>query len=65
MGLLKQWSSEGKLSPDLLRKFTLYLDLLVEWNSRINLTGLRSREKMEEILIGESLLALNVPSLGR
>jgi 16S rRNA (guanine527-N7)-methyltransferase len=57
MALLKQWSSEGVLSPLVFERLNQFLDLLVEWNERINLTGLRSREEMERLLLGESILA--------
>jgi 16S rRNA (guanine527-N7)-methyltransferase len=54
---LKQWSSEGLLPQATSEKLTQFLDLLVGWNERINLTGLQSREEMENLLIGESVLA--------
>ena len=60
MAPLKQWSSDGLLTPRSVDQLNFFLDLLLEWNQRINLTGLRSREEMEEILIGESILALRV-----
>ena len=60
MALLKQWSSEGLLSSVTFEKLTQFLDLLVEWNQRINLTGLRSRDEMERLLIGESIMAVRV-----
>jgi 16S rRNA (guanine527-N7)-methyltransferase len=56
MALLKQWSSEGLLSPAAFENLTRFVDLLAEWNQRINLTGLGSREEMESLLIGESIL---------
>jgi len=57
MALLKQWSSEGLLPRVVFERLTQFLDLLEEWNQGINLTGLRSREEMEELLVGESILA--------
>jgi 16S rRNA (guanine527-N7)-methyltransferase len=57
MTLLSKWKDEGLLtlkSYDSLQKF---IDLLVQWNSIINLTGLTSHEAIEEILVGESVLA--------
>lgn len=66
MALLKQWSSEGILPPVVFEKLNQFLDLLVEWNERINLTGLRSREEMERLLIGESVLAVRAfPMFGK
>lgn len=60
MGILKQWSSEARLSPEVHEKLSQFLDLLVEWNRRINLTGYKTREEMEELLVGESLLAAEI-----
>src|SRR5687768_12888200 len=66
MALLKQWKSEGLLTQISYEKLTLFLDLLEEWNPKINLTGLRSRAEIEEILIGESILASRAcPLTGR
>ena len=57
MGLLQQWSSEGRLEFEAATKLSTFVDLLIEWNPRINLTGLTSRTAIEEVLIGESVLA--------
>jgi 16S rRNA (guanine527-N7)-methyltransferase len=61
--MLKQWTSEGLLPPNTTGKLSRFLDLLTQWNARTNLTGLRSRPEMEEILIGESLFAAKALSL--
>jgi 16S rRNA (guanine527-N7)-methyltransferase len=55
--MLNRWTSEGILTPATAEKLNTFLDLLFEWNTRVNLTGLHSRSEMEEILVGESLLA--------
>ena len=66
MGLLQQWSSEGFLTPEAAGKLSTYVDLLIEWNPRINLTGLTSRPEIVEILVGESVLAARaVPLAGK
>ncbi|WP_255460770.1 16S rRNA (guanine(527)-N(7))-methyltransferase RsmG [Edaphobacter albus] len=41
----------------LLPQLSLYLDLLVKWNSRTNLTAIRSPEEMVQRHFGESLFA--------
>ena len=60
MTILKQWIAEGFLTPATFQKLDLFLTLLEQWNARVNLTGLRSRPEMEEILIAESLSAARV-----
>jgi len=57
MALLAKWKAEGLLNDSAFEKLGLFADLLLQWNSRINLTGLTSRESVEEILICESILA--------
>jgi 16S rRNA (guanine527-N7)-methyltransferase len=34
-----------------------FVDLILEWNPRINLTGFKTRPEIEDILVGESILA--------
>lgn len=51
------WKEAG-ISPDAASKLSLFVDLILEWNARINLTGLRTRTEIEERLIGESVAAL-------
>jgi len=46
------------LSSPSLAKLSAFTDLILRWNSRINLTGYRTREQVDELLIGESVLAL-------
>ena len=57
MSLLLKWKDEGKLDPLIFAKLQEFIDLLIQWNSRINLTGLHSRDTIEEALIEESILA--------
>lgn len=45
------------LSPELIARLALYLDLLVRWNERTNLTSIRTPEEMVRRHFGESLFA--------
>lgn len=45
------------LAPAQLAKFAAYLDLLVRWNAKINLTAVRGAEQMVTRHFGESLFA--------
>jgi 16S rRNA (guanine527-N7)-methyltransferase len=56
----KHWKDSAILSPNSLEKLTKFTDLILLWNSRINLTGYRSQKHVEELLIGESVLAAEV-----
>lgn len=49
---------KDNLSPTSVSKLSTFTDLILRWNSRINLTGYRTREEIDELLIGESVLAL-------
>ncbi len=50
-------------SPLLLSQLSVYLDLLVKWNDRTNLTAIRSPEEMVRRHFGESLFAaLHLPA---
>ena len=51
-----QW--KDSLSPSSLDKLSSFTDLILFWNSRINLTGYRTRQEIDEVLIGESVLAM-------
>jgi 16S rRNA (guanine527-N7)-methyltransferase len=39
-------AGEPELDPELARRFGLYLSLLVRWNARLNLTGIRDEEEI-------------------
>jgi 16S rRNA (guanine527-N7)-methyltransferase len=45
------------LSPSQLAHISTYIDLLIRWNSRINLTAIRDPEEIVARHFGESLLA--------
>jgi 16S rRNA (guanine527-N7)-methyltransferase len=45
------------LSPSQLAHISTYIDLLIRWNSRINLTAIRDAEEIVTRHFGESLLA--------
>jgi 16S rRNA (guanine527-N7)-methyltransferase len=51
-----QW--KDNLSPSSLEKLSAFTDLIIRWNSRINLTGYRTRQEIDDLLIGESVLAV-------
>jgi 16S rRNA (guanine527-N7)-methyltransferase len=44
-------------SPEILPKLSLYLDLLLKWNARTNLTAIREPEEIVRRHFGESLFA--------
>jgi 16S rRNA (guanine527-N7)-methyltransferase len=45
------------LDPNLLAQFSTYLDLLLKWNARTNLTAIRDPEEIVRRHFGESLFA--------
>jgi 16S rRNA (guanine527-N7)-methyltransferase len=45
---------EPPLSPDQLHQISIYIDLLLRWNSRINLTAIRHSEEIVTRHFGES-----------
>jgi 16S rRNA (guanine527-N7)-methyltransferase len=49
---------KDRLSSTSVSKLSSFADLILRWNSSINLTGYRVHEQIEELLIGESVLAL-------
>lgn len=54
----RRWRDDPRLSESVLQKLSGFATLIQEWNGRINLTGFRTLEEIEDVLIGESLLAL-------
>jgi 16S rRNA (guanine527-N7)-methyltransferase len=48
---------EAQLPPSDLERISMYIDILVRWNSRINLTAIRDREQIVTRHFGESLFA--------
>ncbi|MGH9862105.1 MAG: RsmG family class I SAM-dependent methyltransferase, partial [Candidatus Acidiferrales bacterium] len=51
------------LPPEGLTQLRSYLDLLLHWNRRVNLTGLREPRDIVRRLFGESLFLTTVVSL--
>ncbi len=45
------------LSPAQLHNISTYIDILVRWNARVNLTGIRNEEEIVTRHFGESLFA--------
>ncbi len=50
----------GRLSPELLQQLQQYLELLLRWNARMNLTAVRRPEAIVTRPFGESLFAARV-----
>src|SRR5215467_1722684 len=46
-----------QLTPKDLERISIYIDILVRWNSRVNLTAIREPEEIVTRHFGESLLA--------
>ncbi len=63
MSILKQWKDEARLSEEAFARLSLFRDLILEWNPRINLTGFKDAHQIEEVLIGEAVLASREVSL--
>jgi 16S rRNA (guanine527-N7)-methyltransferase len=55
--LLRPFTTDVPPSPQILGQLQLYLDLLLLWNARINLTAVRSPEQIVVRHFGESLFA--------
>jgi 16S rRNA (guanine527-N7)-methyltransferase len=58
--LLKPFIGEAELPPLLIEQLQSYLDLLVRWNARVNLTAVRDPGQMVTRHFGESLFAARV-----
>ncbi len=58
MNYLKTLQAQGLISDIALQKLERFSGQILEWNQRVNLTGFRSREEIEQNLLGESVLAL-------
>ncbi len=50
-------SSTPELSPTQLHQISTYIDLLIRWNSRVNLTAIRTPDEIVTRHFGESLFA--------
>jgi len=55
--LLRPFTGDVELPADMLEQFRLYLDLLLRWNARVNLTAVRDPEQIVTRHFGESLFA--------
>jgi len=55
--LLRPYLSEPALTPGQLQSISTYIDLLLRWNQRINLTAIREPEEIVTRHFGESLFA--------
>ena len=58
--LLRPFTTEVPLSSQVIEQLQLYLDLLLRWNARINLTAVREPEQIVTRHFGESLFAAQV-----
>jgi 16S rRNA (guanine527-N7)-methyltransferase len=55
--LLRPFAGDAEIHPHLLGPLQLYLDLLLRWNARTNLTAVRDPEQIMTRHFGESILA--------
>jgi 16S rRNA (guanine527-N7)-methyltransferase len=53
----EQSKESAVLSPSQLENISMYIDLLIRWNARINLTAIRQPEEIVTRHFGESLFA--------
>lgn len=63
--LLAPFIGGETLTPRLLEALRRYLDLLLRWNARVNLTAVRDPEKIVTRHFGESLFAARILLRGR
>jgi 16S rRNA (guanine527-N7)-methyltransferase len=61
--LLQPFVADGQLSSEILEQLRRYLELLLRWNARINLTAVRDPEQIVTRHFGESLFAARVLTL--
>ena len=55
--LLAPFLGDGALAPPQLDQISMYIDLLLRWNERINLTAIREPDEIVSRHFGESLFA--------
>lgn len=55
--LLRPFTGDVQLAPELLERLQRYLELLLKWNARVNLTAVRGPEAIVARHFGESLFA--------
>jgi 16S rRNA (guanine527-N7)-methyltransferase len=58
--LLEPFMGDASVSRGLAARLQVYLDLLLRWNARINLTAVRDPEQIVTRHFGESLFAARV-----
>ena len=58
--LLLPFAGKVELPPGILEQLQLYLDLLLRWNARVNLTSIRTPEEVVTRHFGESLFAARI-----
>ncbi|HSE42482.1 MAG TPA: RsmG family class I SAM-dependent methyltransferase [Acidobacteriota bacterium] len=51
------WKDSKLLTPQSSIQLSKFRDLILLWNQKINLTGYRTREEIDDLLIGESVVA--------
>ena len=56
-GSAKAGEESGVLSATQLQSISTYIDMLLHWNARINLTAIRDEEEIVTRHFGESLFA--------
>jgi len=61
--LLRPFTGEAELPASLLEQLRTYLDLLLHWNARINLSTVRDPEQIVARHFGESLFAASLLKL--
>jgi 16S rRNA (guanine527-N7)-methyltransferase len=61
--LLRPFTGDAKLPAEQPEQFRVYLDLLLRWNARINLTAVRDPEQIVTRHFGESLFAARMLDL--
>ncbi len=58
--LLRPFTAEKGPSPELVEQLRSYLELLLRWNQRVNLTAVRAPEQIVTRHFGESLFAAGI-----
>jgi 16S rRNA (guanine(527)-N(7))-methyltransferase RsmG len=57
---LKEWKAQGRINSSALEKLSYFVNLLLEWNTRINLTGFHTISEIENVLIDPCIAALDM-----
>jgi 16S rRNA (guanine527-N7)-methyltransferase len=56
---LKEWKTQGRINSAAFEKLSSFVNLLLVWNRRINLTGFHTAAEIENILIDPCIAALD------